>query len=105
MSHYLICELVTCSYTCNQNRFYCIGRLSFTKLSTDASHVEESYTSFLSVFDPVSNNEVVQIVRKGQDVLTGPIAKCLNTPLSQGIFPLSVKTDKTKPLMKKHTLH
>ena len=41
-------------------------------------------------------------VKECQDILICPIAKIVNTSLSSGVFPLSMKAALVKPLTKRH---
>jgi len=93
-----------------------------TNPSTDISSVEESCTSLMDTFDPLSVSEIKQLLKRSsnafceadpmptwfvkecQDVLIGPIAKIVNTSLSSGVFPLSMKAALVKPLIKRHNL-
>ena len=93
------------------------NRFPFTSPSTDISSDEESSTSIMDTFDPLSVTEIKQLLKRSsdafweadpmptwfvkecQDILICLIAKILNTSLSSGVFPLSMKAALLKPLI------
>ena len=93
-----------------------------TSQSADISSVEESCTSIMDTFDLHSTSEIKQLlkmssnascgsspmptwfVKEYQDIFIGQIAKIFSTSLSDGVFPLSMKTALIKPLINRYNL-
>ena len=80
--------------------------------SRGISYAAKSCTSVRDRFAPLSVIEIKQLLKwssddfsKGrQDILIPAIAKIINTSLSSGLFPLSMKAALVKPLRKRHSL-
>ena len=76
-----------------------------TSPSTDISSAEESRSSVMDTFDPLSASGIKQLQKKFsialkecQEIFIGVIAKIVNTSVSLGLFPLSMKATVVKPI-------